>query len=61
MKVGDTVRLKSNGPLMTVNFVEDETVKCHWFDKDESLKDGVFHKDQLEEESDEPYVGDFND
>ncbi len=60
LKIGDTVRLKSGGPQMTVNSIEDNVIKCQWFDGN-NLKEGVFHKDQLEVEPDEPYVGGFND
>jgi uncharacterized protein YodC (DUF2158 family) len=32
LKVGDTVSLKSGGPLMTVNSIEGEdSVICKWF------------------------------
>lgn len=56
LKVGDTVQLKSGGPVMTVANVKqlDEQeieagviVNCQWFVKDE-LKIGSFHPDVLE-------------
>ncbi|MCK9517342.1 MAG: YodC family protein [Ottowia sp.] len=50
LKVGDTVRLKSSGPLMTVNAIDNDSIKCQWFDGNNSLQEGVFHKDQLEVE-----------
>jgi uncharacterized protein YodC (DUF2158 family) len=38
LKAGDVVQLKSGGPLMTVNFVENEggaeIAACTWFIKD---------------------------
>ena len=42
--VGDTVRLISGGPLMTVNEYNDEKdlVDCIWFNMDEILCAGTF-------------------
>lgn len=40
-KVGDTVRLKSGGPLMTIEFFsEDGDAFCVWFSKDEDKRNG---------------------
>lgn len=51
-KKGDTVRLKSGGPLMTVESynIENETeVLCVWF-KDNERLDGYFDEDTLEKD-----------
>lgn len=53
LKVGDKVKLKSDGPCMTVRGYNDEEytlqenmVDCDWFNKEE-LERGTFHEDQL--------------
>ncbi len=45
---GDTVRLKSGGPLMTVNAVEDDDVHASWFDDKSVLKHSTFKESVLE-------------
>lgn len=52
-KVGETVRLKSGGPLMTVTgFGKDakgtERVNCSWFDKTNSEQTATFPPDAIE-------------
>jgi len=32
LRIGDTVKLKSGGPPMTVSLVGNEQVNCDWFD-----------------------------
>jgi uncharacterized protein YodC (DUF2158 family) len=33
--LGDVVQLKSGGPTMTVNSIDDNEVECVWFVKDQ--------------------------
>jgi uncharacterized protein YodC (DUF2158 family) len=40
--VGDVVRLKSGGPLMTVARIEEPAVYTVWFDGDKKLSDSFF-------------------
>lgn len=56
-QAGDTVSLKSGGPLMTISrnssditgeIIHDQFV-CEWFDKSE-LKSGVFNSNSLVKE-----------
>jgi uncharacterized protein YodC (DUF2158 family) len=49
VKIGDVVRLRSGGPLMTVltTNAEKELVVCSWFDQKDELKSGSFHQNQL--------------
>jgi|AntAceMinimDraft_17_1070374.scaffolds.fasta_scaffold38678_1 uncharacterized protein YodC (DUF2158 family) len=48
--VGDKVRLKSGGPVMTVALVlsDYQTVRCHWFDQSGQLRNGLFETKELE-------------
>jgi uncharacterized protein YodC (DUF2158 family) len=40
LKKGDTVRLKSGGPIMTVEALDvDEQVLCIWFEKTKKKQD----------------------
>ncbi|WP_188048742.1 YodC family protein [Flavobacterium sp. GP15] len=62
-KIGDTVRLKSGGPLMTINNNIDEIqyegpaifygeVECKWFDNKNTICKEIFKQDALEESED---------
>ena len=43
LKIGDVVRLKSGGPLMTVNKLAGEgDVWCLWFDYSDSVEDSKY-------------------
>jgi uncharacterized protein YodC (DUF2158 family) len=48
-KPGDTVRLKSGGPLMTVHSISqpEGTAWCEWFDKKEEPKGQSFSLSSL--------------
>ena len=49
--IGDSVRLKSGGPLMTVEFVDSDgqSVHCAWFDGKEKIV-GTFPTAAVERE-----------
>ncbi len=53
LKIGDVVRLKSGGPLMTITefgkyaYSDHEQVKCVWFDNKKKYSD-IFEKETLE-------------
>jgi len=59
LKTGDTVQLKSGGPIMTVGAPHDQArVNCDWFEGG-ALKHGVFYVEQLkkaEPVEDGPYI-----
>jgi len=48
-KKGDTVQLKSGGPIMTIaNYDGKRYFRCLWFTKDEDkVRDGYFPPDSL--------------
>ncbi len=49
-KVGDVVILKSGGPAMTVDEIDDDkdTIECRWFGDGKKLEYGSFPIDTLE-------------
>ena len=55
-KPGDTVRLKSGGPLMTVTVVEGSRTWVTWFDKDQKLQSGIFDAASLEADDDTVHI-----
>lgn len=61
LKNGDTVRLKSGGPLMTVDdpniLVAHDHVYCSWFDKNDILRNDLFAVEALEKASKVPMEG----
>jgi uncharacterized protein YodC (DUF2158 family) len=50
MNIGDTVKLKSGGPLMTVHSIEKSgDIYCQWFAGDEDkVRTGFFPPDSLQ-------------
>jgi uncharacterized protein YodC (DUF2158 family) len=60
-KVGDTVRLKSGGPLMTVSSLTTDfdghpVVKTTWFDKSDKECSGSYLKDMLTADAGGPVI-----
>lgn len=56
-KVGDTVRLKSGGPLMCVDRLSPGKALCKWFDTQGVKNSGEFALAALKKSDDEPRVG----
>jgi uncharacterized protein YodC (DUF2158 family) len=48
-KEGDTVRLKSGGPLMTISLIDQESnsASCEWFDSKKEFKAADFYLTSL--------------
>ena len=59
-QIGQTVRLKSDGPLMTVNFIDESNnqIQCVWFENG-SKKMDTFHPDTIEPDDDTVDIGEF--
>jgi len=47
MQVGDLVRLKSGGPVMTVSWLNSGDVGCNWFNQSDELKTAHFRAAEL--------------
>lgn len=56
-KTGDTVRLKSGGPLMTIRDVNDGYAVATWFDTKQQHHEETFAIDQIEEDDGIPAIG----
>ncbi|MDH2383611.1 DUF2158 domain-containing protein [Bradyrhizobium sp. CER78] len=57
-KAGDTVRLKSGGPLMTVTAVQnDGELWCEWFDKSDKPQGKSFSPHSVVEDDGGPVIG----
>jgi uncharacterized protein YodC (DUF2158 family) len=48
MKVGDVVQLKSGGPAMTVEVVEQGQAWCSWFSEGKKVEQRGFQLDALQ-------------
>lgn len=57
-KVGDTVKLKSGGPAMTINKIDGNEISCQWFDNKE-IKGATFIKEVLEHGSGGVHISTF--
>jgi uncharacterized protein YodC (DUF2158 family) len=56
-KPGDTVRLKSGGPLMTIAHVRPDEVWCEWFDDKEAPQSKGFKPTSLVEDDGVVHIG----
>lgn len=43
MEIGDLVRLKSGGPVMTVSYIGTSHIECTWFRGEDCLKENFPH------------------
>lgn len=55
-KLGDTVWLKSGGPVMTIKGTEQGFVLCEWFDKDHKWHEGRFLPTSIENVPEPPEI-----
>jgi uncharacterized protein YodC (DUF2158 family) len=47
IKIGDVVRLKSGGPVMTVTAIDKNEVTCKWFNDANIIEISYFPEDAL--------------
>ncbi len=59
MQPGDVVQLKSGGPLMTVESVDQSGVICTWFDEKKTRKQDRFPEATLDKYEEEEGGGGF--
>ncbi len=57
LQPGDTVRLKSGGPLMTVDSINGEDVWCEWFDEKKNPQSKSFRLHTLVKDDGVPNIG----
>jgi uncharacterized protein YodC (DUF2158 family) len=43
LSIGDSVLLKSGGPIMLIKSLENNAAKCEWFDKNNVLQTNIFN------------------
>jgi uncharacterized protein YodC (DUF2158 family) len=48
LSMGDTVRLKIGGPLMTILSLSEDECCCMWFGEGARLEHGSFERDMIE-------------
>lgn len=46
-QVGDLVKLKSGGPVMTVSWINNENTGCNWFNQNDELRTANFRHNEL--------------
>jgi uncharacterized protein YodC (DUF2158 family) len=55
-KPGDTVRMKSGGPLMTVDSINNEELWCEWFDEKNQPQSRSFKQHTLVKDDGTPSI-----
>jgi len=57
VKIGDTVRLKSGCPLMTVDGEVEDKLRCVWFDEKHIRYQHIFDPLTLQADDGIPHIG----
>lgn len=55
-EVGQTVRLKSGGPLMTINSINGDEIWCEWFNDKNQPQARAFKRHMLVEDDVIPHI-----